>query len=330
MDWFRMYHEFASDAKVQSMSEAMQRRLMMLFCLRCSNALVTLQDDELAFALRISEDELSATKEIFMRKNFINEEWEIRQWNDRQFVSDSSAPRVKKHREKKKAEAKNPPVEDAIPPVEPPCNVTLTPQNRTDTEQIQNRIEAEQSVAADAGQTQPPEPAGETARAITAVDLSIAMRKAGMQTQPADPRLIALAAQGIDPETVTAACEEAKRTKPNQRIGAGYIFAILERWALDAAALKVAGATAPKSGGNWRSSDAASIAKGAEFSLTPRAGESIFTFRDRVQAKIDGDEPVPQVRMLAGPPPGQVDTPRSKRPEGLVLAKLVGPAPGAA
>ena len=34
------------------MSEAMQRRLVMLLCLRCSNALVTLQDDEIAFALR--------------------------------------------------------------------------------------------------------------------------------------------------------------------------------------------------------------------------------------------------------------------------------------
>ena len=25
MDWFRLYHEFATDPKVQSMSEAMQR-----------------------------------------------------------------------------------------------------------------------------------------------------------------------------------------------------------------------------------------------------------------------------------------------------------------
>lgn len=131
MEWFRMYSEFASDPKVQSMSEAMQRRLMMLLCLRCSNTLVTLQDDEIAFALRISNDELAETKTLFLRKGFVDEAWEIANWDKRQFVSDSSAARVAKHREKKKAEA------------EQPCNVTVTPQiqNRTDTEQKQNREE---------------------------------------------------------------------------------------------------------------------------------------------------------------------------------------------
>ena len=43
--WFRMYAEFATDPKVQSMSEAMQRRLTMLLCLRCSDVLATLQED---------------------------------------------------------------------------------------------------------------------------------------------------------------------------------------------------------------------------------------------------------------------------------------------
>lgn len=131
MEWFRMYSEFASDPKVQSMSEAMQRRLMMLFCLRCSNTLVTLQDDEIAFALRISDEELSDTKALFMRKGFVNEAWEIMQWDKRQFVSDSSAPRVAAYRERQK-QAK-----------EQASNVTVTPQiqNRTDTEQKQNRTE---------------------------------------------------------------------------------------------------------------------------------------------------------------------------------------------
>lgn len=137
MDWFRMYGEFASDPKVQSMSEAMQRRLMMLLCLRCSNTLVTLQDDEIAFALRISEEELAQTKVLFLRKGFVDEAWEILNWDKRQFVSDSSAARVAKHRASKKEVAKQPEI-----PVVTPSNVTVTPQNRTDTEQ--NRTEAEQ------------------------------------------------------------------------------------------------------------------------------------------------------------------------------------------
>ncbi len=136
MDWFRMYNEFASDAKVQSMPEAMQRRLVMLLCLRCSNALVTLHDDEIAFALRISEQELAETKALFMRKGFVDESWEIANWDKRQFASDSSAARVAKHRAAKKINPQEPPKEEEIP-----CNVTVTPQNRTDTEQIQNRTD---------------------------------------------------------------------------------------------------------------------------------------------------------------------------------------------
>jgi hypothetical protein len=153
MEWFRMYSEFASDPKVQSMTEAMQRRLMMLLCLRCSNTLVTLQDDEIAFALRISEEELSETKALFMRKNFIDDTWEILQWDKRQFVSDSSAARVAKHRASKKEGAQEP-----IKTHVTDGNVTVTPQNRTDTDTEQNRTdsEADQKKGKDlVGQTQP-------------------------------------------------------------------------------------------------------------------------------------------------------------------------------
>lgn len=139
MDWFRMYSEFASDPKVQSMSEAMQRRLMMLLCLRCSNTLVTLQDDEIAFALRITDEDLIETKALFIRKGFIDETWDVLNWDKRQFVSDSSAVRVARHRAKKK---EGPAVAKAE--VKQACNVTVTPQNRTDTEQ--NRTENKTNV----------------------------------------------------------------------------------------------------------------------------------------------------------------------------------------
>ncbi|QOT75072.1 hypothetical protein [Cupriavidus basilensis] len=119
--WFRMYSEFATDAKVQSMSEPMQRRLMMLFCLRCSNALATLQEDELAFALRLSDEELAETKALFVRKGFVDEGWNLCNWDKRQFVSDSSTGRSRKHREGKKKD------------VQQPCNVAATPPD-TDTE----------------------------------------------------------------------------------------------------------------------------------------------------------------------------------------------------
>lgn len=76
--------------------------------------------------------------------------------------------------------------------------------------------------------------------------LSIAMNAAGVRSQPADPRLIALADQGVTAETVTAACNEAKASKPNESIGPGYVVKIIERWAKEAASLKANGAAQPR------------------------------------------------------------------------------------
>lgn len=124
-----MYSEFATDPKVQMLSESDQRRLTMLFCIRC-NGDVTLQDEEVTFLLRISNDEWLVTKSIFVAKGFINSDNEILNWDKRQFISDSSAERVARHRAKKQNDVTA-------------CNVTVTPpeQNRTDTEQIQNRTD---------------------------------------------------------------------------------------------------------------------------------------------------------------------------------------------
>lgn len=121
--WFRLYAEFAHDAKVQMMSECEQRRLVMLFCIRC-NGDVTLQDEEVAFQLRISNEEWQATKALFVSRGFINSDNEVLNWDKRQFVSDSSAERVARHRNKKKQEG----------------NVTVTPPDTdTDTEQIHKK-----------------------------------------------------------------------------------------------------------------------------------------------------------------------------------------------
>ena len=121
--WFRLYAEFAHDPKVQMLSELMQRRYIMLMCLRCSNVTVTLRDDELAFQLRISDDELALTKALFITKGFINEDWELLNWDKRQFTSDrdlSGAERQKRHRDK---------VRNAL------RNVTVTlPDTDTDTD----------------------------------------------------------------------------------------------------------------------------------------------------------------------------------------------------
>jgi hypothetical protein len=93
-----MYAEFAHDPKVQMLTEAMQRRYMMLMCMRCSNALVTLHETEIAFHLRITEPELDETKALFVAKGFIDAQWNLLNWEKRQFKSDTSNARVAKHR----------------------------------------------------------------------------------------------------------------------------------------------------------------------------------------------------------------------------------------
>lgn len=131
--WFRLYSEFATDAKVQMMTEAMQRRYLMLMCLRCSNTLVTLHDDEIAFQLRISDAELAETKALFVKKGFIDASWNLLNWEKRQFASDSSAARVAKHRalQKKKQEGA---IDGDVTLQKRPSNALDTEQNRTEEE----------------------------------------------------------------------------------------------------------------------------------------------------------------------------------------------------
>ena len=127
--WFRMYAEFASDPKVQMLSECYQRRYMMLLCLRCSNGDVTLQDTEVAFQLRIDVTEWMQTKGVLMEKNLINDSNQPTSWDKRQFASDSSAERVARHRANKKEQ----------------CNVTVTtPEKEKETEtEKKNKTNAE-------------------------------------------------------------------------------------------------------------------------------------------------------------------------------------------
>ena len=137
--WFRLYSEFMHDPKVQMMSEQDQRRLVMIFCMRC-NSDVTLQDCHVTFQLRISQSEWECSKAVFIASGFMDSDNKILNWDKRQFISDTSRDRVARHR----ALHKTLPVTV--------CNVTVTPpeqiQNRTDTEKPLARTDKKPSVHA--------------------------------------------------------------------------------------------------------------------------------------------------------------------------------------
>lgn len=100
--WFRLYTEFASDPKVQLLSETLQRRFIMLLCL--AGAGVTPTDDvsEVDFLLRIGVSECEKTRSILVSKGLIDDHWFPKKWSKRQFESDSSTERVKRFRKRHK------------------------------------------------------------------------------------------------------------------------------------------------------------------------------------------------------------------------------------
>lgn len=86
------------------MPEPLRWRLVALMCLRCDESLLKLTEEELAFALRLTMDELAQTKKVFLQKRFIDDEWQLLNWGKRQFASDDSKGRVQRHRDKMKGQ----------------------------------------------------------------------------------------------------------------------------------------------------------------------------------------------------------------------------------
>lgn len=73
-------------------------------------------------------------------------------------------------------------------------------------------------------------------------EVALLCRKNGVDASASDPRLVAVAEQ-IDIETIEAAIEQARKSKPlPARIGFGYVIKILERWSKEAAEINVVGA----------------------------------------------------------------------------------------
>jgi hypothetical protein len=226
MQWFRMYSEFSHDPKVQMMTEAMQRRFIMLLCLQCSNGLVTLHEEEIAFHLRISQSDLSETKALFISKGFINASWELSNWSKRQFSSDSSKQRVAKHRTLQKEK------QDSA------CNVTETlhqqnsnglEQNRTE----QNRTEAEKTHTAEFCESndQPPTPPPPPGVSSSPGAVCKAIKSVGINAvNPAHPEFLSLLAQGV---TQASFVESAKLAHAKGK-GFAYLLGVVKGQLQDA------------------------------------------------------------------------------------------------
>ena len=115
------------------------------------------------------------------------------------------------------------------------------------------------------------------------------MRKYTINANPSHPSVIALAEQGIDLETLEAACKETREAKPNETISIGYIVKMLEGWKRDAQLVSVKGALKSVRVDTWWLSNESMSAKARELGIPDaRAGEQPAAFKARIQQAIDG------------------------------------------
>lgn len=103
MTWFRFYVEALHDPKVQRLAPADFKLWVNLLCLaKIANGAGRLPDDvQMAYAVRYRPTRLRTALERLAGAGLVHEDchgWRIHGWEKRQFESDSSTARVKRHR----------------------------------------------------------------------------------------------------------------------------------------------------------------------------------------------------------------------------------------
>lgn len=59
------------------------------------------------------------------------------------------------------------------------------------------------------------------------------LRRYGVVASVSDPRVRTMVAQGVAPALLASACMEARRVRPDERIGVAYVARIVARWLQD-------------------------------------------------------------------------------------------------
>ncbi len=105
--WFRLYEEMLDDHKVQSLSPELFKAWVNLLAVACRNEGVLPSVETLAFALRVSAHEMQTRIDDLVLAGLLDvlpdKRLEPHNWQKRQWKSDDSKERVRKHREAKRA-----------------------------------------------------------------------------------------------------------------------------------------------------------------------------------------------------------------------------------
>lgn len=127
MQWFRFYPETLNNTKAQKLPGDIFKIWVNMLCVAAENDGVLPILDEVAFQIRAplhvvlhAVTTLLEADLLTVTKNQHCESYAPKNWKERQYISDTSNERVKRHREKMKTVT---------------CNVTVTPPEQNRTEQ---------------------------------------------------------------------------------------------------------------------------------------------------------------------------------------------------
>ena len=144
--WFRFYTEALDDPKVQRLPPHLFKTWVNLLCLACANGGKFPSLDDIGFRLRMSAHDLQQQFDELVLADLIDIGNDGKRaphnWVKRQFVSDTSTERVRKHRQNKEKQE---------------CNVDETfhetpPETETETEtETENKIATSENEAEHAG-----------------------------------------------------------------------------------------------------------------------------------------------------------------------------------
>ncbi len=103
--WFRFYDEALDDPKVQMLRPELFKAWVNVLCLASKNGGVLPTDEEICFALRLSEEKACELLRDLQGRGLIDVTEQGRRphnWDKRQYKSDVSTGRVKRHRNKER------------------------------------------------------------------------------------------------------------------------------------------------------------------------------------------------------------------------------------
>lgn len=107
MRWFRLYTEMLDDEKVQMLTPELFKTWVNLLCVAASRDGILPPVEKLAFKLRVSSHDMQSRIEDLIIAGLIDvradKSLQPHNWERRQWKSDDSAERVRKHRETKRS-----------------------------------------------------------------------------------------------------------------------------------------------------------------------------------------------------------------------------------